>query len=517
MTVKFYYYTKQRTCFNKAPYLDESTAKTFDTVKVAGDQDIERPVLTVYGTGSLGVLDYTYCYIQDWGRYYFITSRRWMSDNTYQITLSEDYIYTAKTLLEVQTGFCRYSGLGDTDLFDGRITFKPEATIKNYDLTLQSANYNNNLYCLRFYSAQPFKNNEYPAIWNGTNIAEACAFMSYASLAAFISNYNSLAEVQRVAVGKAIISISYVPMGCFLTASAPDVTGLHFATSWIGSGIDVDCTGQFPALDFCKLVYSPEVVSTGIDPINFAVTENGQIYSFNTHARFWELDALYTLKHSGLQPINIDPTAYGKKDNFTIEYSITYEPYSDQYIVRLFPSVQNGNYTPIIQKNMLTVPFMVDTSLQQIGFNNIAQALNMAGGLTGGIINLAQNFSISGLISGGLNIAGEVINAGAAAERRELADQVGYTVNGEPGIAMFYAATQSGIGLYQVYREPVSTPWNNKGIPDCKWRSILSLAGSGYAEVDIPEITDNIFNFSVNELNEIKTRMSQGVIFNAGT
>lgn len=504
---------------NKGPYLANAVQRTYTTVKVAGDQDIEHPVLTIDGaTDSL--INYTYCYIAEWNRYYFIVSRRWMSGNIYQVFLSEDYIYSAKSVIEVQTGYCKYSGLGDQNLPDSRIIFNPEVTINRFDIERISANYHNNLYCMRFYTATPFVTGEgpqNPSDWNGGNINQAAVFLSQASLTAFCYYYLQLSETQRIAVGKAIASISFIPFGCYVNSNAFDVTKLNFQTGFSGSGIEIGVTSNYPAQDFARVVYSPEVVYTAMDPIEFRVVSGNPSapHRFNRYSRFWELHALYTLKHPGLQPINIEPAKYGKRADFNITYSVNYEPFSDQYIISLFPDVQDGKYTPIIQKNMLSVPFMIDNSLQQEGFATIATALNMAGGITGGIAGMTSGNALNA-ISSGAGILSGLVNAAANAERLELADQIGYSVTGSPSIALYYSRLINGQAkLYQAYKTPISTPWGYMGIPDGHWRTIVSLQGTGYAEIDLVDIDDNALFLTANEIEEVKTRMLDGVIFNA--
>ena len=58
-------------------------------------------------------------------------------------------------------------------------------------------------------------------------------------------------------------------------------------------------------------------------------------------------------------------------------------------------------------------------------------------------------------------------------------------------------------------------PWSYKGIPDYTWRSLLTLDGTGYAEIDLVDIAGNNYNYTDSELQQIKTALSSGVIFNA--
>lgn len=522
MTFKFYHYTRNKKFIAKTPYLTDP--KTIVSTKVAGDQDLENPVLTITSSGTSEVASYNYCYIQDWNRYYFILKRNWLASDVMQIWLQEDYRYTARTLIQAQTGFCRYSGLGDTNLIDSRVAFNPQAVINRFNIERDDdqAQYSANLYCLRFYSASPFITGESPspADYVGTPTGENAVFLSESSLEAFFGNYATLSEANRVAVGKSIIGISYLPMPGYINSNARTVTGIRIDTPFTSAPIDIGLTSSSPGLDYARLIYSPLLVGTAITPVVYHAYNNipGTAQRFNHSSRFWELRAVYTLYHPGIDMIEIDPSAYGKSTDFTITYQVGYEPFSDQYIVNLFPDVLDGKYTPIIRKNKLTVPFMVDNSLQQTDLTNITSVLREVSTVSGGLSSIiagAGSGSAGAVIGGAASIAGNVINAGMNAERVQLAEQIGYSVIGLNGIAMYYPqGIDTSPHLYQAYKQPVSTPWGYKGIPDGHWRSLLTLDETGYAEIDLDEIDGNIYNYTDNELENIKAVLSEGVIFN---
>lgn len=69
--------------------------------------------------------------------------------------------------------------------------------------------------------------------------------------------------------------------------------------------------------------------------------------------------------------------------------------------------------------------------------------------------------------------------------------------------------------MYVLTQVPVMLPWTHKGIPDFTWRSLLSLEGTGYAEIDLVDVVGNATNLTDNELTQIKAALSAGVIFNA--
>lgn len=521
MTFKFYNYAGAALNVNKAPLLDNPL--TISDGHISGNQDIEAPTLIISTTGAHAAAGYNYVYIQDWSRYYFVVKRVWLADGALMITLREDYIYTANALILAQTGYCRFSGLGDGNIVDNRASLKPAATVKRYRAESTSGNYTRNVYALKFYSSNPIIASEVPQPPPPVlGLVQNIVFLSKESLATFLHNYESLSETERVAVGKAIVSINYIPRPGYITSPAVDVTKLKFATPFSASPIEVSCQYSSPALHYAKMIASPEDVTTAIQPESYHIIGNtpGTPYSFNSSDRFYLLNGTFTLRMPGMQPIDIKPSTYGLSGSFNITFNISYEPYTEQHIINLFPDILDGKYTPILQKCALSMPFMSDTSFDQFNLTTISQAINMVSGLTGGLARIgasAAGGDISGLIQTGSGMASSFTNFISQQQRMELAEQTGYSVSGSPGIGLFFASginTSNVPYLYHTYYEPVMLPWNYKGVPDYTWRSLLTLAGTGYAEIDLVDIVGNSYNYTDSELQQIKTALSSGVIFN---
>lgn len=521
MTVLFYKYNDKKNIINKRAILQTLTPLTVSSERVAGDQDLENVVLHV--TTQQPLSGYNYVYIQDWSRYYFILNIRWLADGVYNITCQEDYLNTwsVKAAAAGYGGICKYSGLGDTNIPDPRITYKPNATINRFDIAREddSAPYSNALYCLRFYSASPFKTGESPSVYVGTSTGENAVFLSESSLNAFFYNYAQLPEADRVAAGKSIISISYCPLPGYINTNALTVTGIRIESAYTGTPIEIGLTSSSPGMDYARLIYSPLMVNTAITPVVYHAISGtpSAAHVFNPNGRSWELNAVYTLKHPGVDPIDIRPAEYGKKESFPIRYQIGYEPFSDQYIVNLFPEVQNGKYTPVIQKNKLTVPFMVDNSLQQTSLMNITSVLGAARSLAGSassIVSGALAGNVAGIGGGILDIPGAIINSAMSAERTALAEQIGYSISGINGIAMLFPQGVEGLSgaLYQAYHQPVSTFWDHYGKPHGGLASFMALAGTGYAEIELVPLPA-LDGATYNELENFRVLCSEGVIF----
>lgn len=537
MTATFYKYTKERILFNKTPWLDPDTAVVINDTHVAGDQDIENPTLTVEATAVRDPMQYTYCYIQEWNRYYFITSRRWLSGGVYQITLQEDYIFTAKTILETLTGYCRYSGLGDSNLIDPRVSFNPQSAVSAYDIFFDNQNAVplQNWYCMKFLSTDPFQFNLPHTVPDHYVIN--IAIMNEDSYKQFITSYIALSELDRTRIAPMILSINRVQY------IAPDPTALAdykvssigFTTPFNGDYITYNYTAADPAVQVVVntgstseyetyIVSYPDVVADIFNRRGTVVdVGTSTAHKFNTNDRFWELNAQYTLKLAELQPIPFDPTIYGKKSSFTIYFDISYEPYSENYIVKFYPDLTGkGNQTPFIQKCVTSIPFMSDTTLDNYELRNMTSALSMAQKIAGGFGAMAGSFaaqSAGGVIGGLATAISGPLNFQMEWDRQRLQYYTGFGTTGAVGGSTDWVhggVTEPLVSqMYVITQQPISTPWGYRGMPDGHWRSILSLAATGYAEVDLVDMTDNILYLTENELIRTKEAMANGVIFNA--
>lgn len=516
MIVKFYIYTKEKILFNKAPWLDEATAKTFDTVKIAGDQNIETPVLTVSGTGTNGLINYTYCYIQDWDRYYFITTRRWLADDVYQLTLSEDYIYTAKSILEVQTGFCRYSGLGDKNLDDKRIQLERKNTIDTTTYTPTTGTFSAKI-VMKYITLQT-------DTLGNTVSAEAVAIMNEYAWLNFLYNYynNNTPEDEKVIIGRYITSIAYCPYlnindyvpGVIPLTPPPSTTFIRFAIPDSASPVlaDIDIsTGLFSTGAKCWIIPNMFSIDTWIN------SATGLIFNasgLNSGGDFWKLNGMWILKIPFLDPISIKPETLGVSDNFTLTAYITYEPFNGEYIITLGTTaatpdtINTHKWQQIKQSNKLRIGFISDSAQNDSLLRYAGTVLNVIGA---GVSSIALENPLPVLTTG--------INAITTTHQQAMQEQLSFSVSrGDSGSIDFAAAGVRTPTLYNIYNAPktgYTTLRVNKGLPDNTFRSILSLSGTGYAEVDIVDIVDNVKYLTVNELAAVREQMTNGVIFNA--
>ena len=524
MTFIFYQYTRNKKFINKAPYL--TTSKTLTTDKVAGDQDLENPVLTISSSDTYAVAGYNYVYIQDWSRYYFVLKRNWLAENVYQIWLQEDYRYTAKALIEAQTGLCRYSGLGDTNLPDSRIQLSPTSTLTSFPIDLKEPAVLEYWYCVKFVSEQPF-------VGVTTNKCTInIAIMNAAAYSGFTAAYKAKSETARVKIANCIISVNRVrymdPDNSSLGGSVYQIQFKSPYDETGGSGTSETLIWTTLDGEKCYIITSPDEVWY-INPAYFQVsaTLGGAVKSFNTSSHFWDLNAQYILRLNELQPLTFSPTALGLTSNFNIYLSVVYEPYGENYVIMYGKFVSGSfvafGYAPIAQRCQTSVSFITDNTLNMHEEATLANTLALVGGLAGGAFKILGGALTVDPIGIGEGITG-IMGANNSYAMREKQQQVsefsGMGLTGTVGGSIDW--TRDGRNTagwcYVVTQQPVTNYggwWGKKGIPDGQWRSLLSLASTDYAEIEVDEIDGNVYNYTENELENIKRVLSEGVIFNA--
>lgn len=85
------------------------------------DTSIDSPSVVL----ASNTFNIDYCYINDWGKYYFVSSISTLADGTVQYDLVEDVLATNKTAIGSTVAHIAYSSTGwDKDLVDARIAVK---------------------------------------------------------------------------------------------------------------------------------------------------------------------------------------------------------------------------------------------------------------------------------------------------------------------------------------------------------------------------------------------------------
>lgn len=534
MTFKFYHYSSNRLNVDKSTLL--GTALTITDAHIAGNQDIEHPVIVVSDSGANAASGYNYVYIQDWARYYFVNKRTWLADGALMLQLDEDYIFTAKSLIYSQNGFCRYSGLGNTNLTDSRVTYKTQPKIEKFPLApidpndgdvRATAGY---WYYVKFISENPFVSTN-----NVGNCSMNVAVMNSEGWRAFRNTYAALSEKQRVAVANCIQSVNKTMYGEPSTAGLANSTyGVRFSNPYAESGFD-DVKVQWSMADYpdskCVIITGADSEKLYLDPIFFLVMNSNMSapQEFNTDSMFYKLNAQYFIKLADLQPIPFVPLTLGVTSSFRICLSIGYECFSENITImfRKYDDTYHDYTTaiphaPLVQRCQTTEAFLVDKALDLHANQETNNTLALMGGFCGGFVNAGLGIYNSEPMQA-MNGVFSIFQAANNYEMRYIQQQLnefigmGLTgsVSGSLSWSNNYYATD---GYCHVITQEPASLWNSfKGIPDGQWRLILNLVGTGYAEVDLVDVPGNTsgFNFTDNELTQIKAALSAGVIFNA--
>ena len=89
------------------------------------DTDLENPTIEVH---DANIKSYNYCYIDYTARYYWVSARRSIAKDTFEIDLVEDYLASAISSIFGQSCYVAMSSVDyDTELDDGRVVPVPAA------------------------------------------------------------------------------------------------------------------------------------------------------------------------------------------------------------------------------------------------------------------------------------------------------------------------------------------------------------------------------------------------------
>lgn len=126
INVDFYSFSKRKNSTKKPTGTPHTVAVTLKE-----DTDLERPTLEIV---DAAITAYNYCYMAYTGRYYWVTAKRSIAQNTFEIELLEDYLASHIDSVRGQSiyaAFCSYQY--DEQLDDERVSPVPNARIVTND------------------------------------------------------------------------------------------------------------------------------------------------------------------------------------------------------------------------------------------------------------------------------------------------------------------------------------------------------------------------------------------------
>lgn len=96
MNITLYVQTKDRDIIEK----NLTSAQSY-VGQARGEISIENPVITIIS--SISLINFNYCFIEEFNRYYFIDSKKLVRNNVWEFTLSEDYLYSWRNMIYTWT------------------------------------------------------------------------------------------------------------------------------------------------------------------------------------------------------------------------------------------------------------------------------------------------------------------------------------------------------------------------------------------------------------------------------
>lgn len=130
INVDFYTFSKRKNSTKKPTGTAHTVAVSFKETT-----DLENPTIEVHDA-TIG--SYNYAYIGYTGRYYFVSRRRSIAKDTFEIDLVEDYLASAIDSIRGQAVYCAMSSVNyNVNLDDARVSPMPQPTITPADCAFE--------------------------------------------------------------------------------------------------------------------------------------------------------------------------------------------------------------------------------------------------------------------------------------------------------------------------------------------------------------------------------------------
>lgn len=130
ISIDFYTFSKRKNSTKKPTGTPHTVNVTFKE-----STDLEKPTVEVVDA-TIG--SYNYAYIGYTGRYYFVSAKRSIAKDTFEIDLIEDYLASAIDSIRGQSVYCAMSSVHyNVNLDDVRVTPMPQPTITPADCAFE--------------------------------------------------------------------------------------------------------------------------------------------------------------------------------------------------------------------------------------------------------------------------------------------------------------------------------------------------------------------------------------------
>ncbi len=538
MTVKLYRYGGKDIVVNKtlpssgADYLAITADYGFE-----GNQDVDTPSIIIE---SASKPTYNYAYIQELGRYYFVTSCVWLSGQLWRLNLRCDVLKTYATEISGLSGTFIYSGSGDSRRYDPRLVYNLPPVKTAISPTTLNDTADTTGEPVYIVMTCRFMDKTLP-----DDITRASNQMSYLiftpkSYQAFTYRLYGLTlnnEQLAVAVSNTICSVTVV--------------------RWLNmSGFTKKQNAQFRSPEICKIQGNGDYYEMRVD--YFSLLEptpppgtvfydfyqlSAEEYFAKSYIAFADTALSYAdrkaqrlvdIPYVGQLNLDLDNLELPSLTGYYLCVEIGYDLGGNEYVVSLgigATSITNASSVAYQRVDYTTFPntysatFITDSSYSAEKESRTSQLLSLIGTAAAGIV--------SGIVTEGATIPATVASLGIGAANFALNEQ---KIEYQKAASMKVSGTSNGGSAYNTFITRVVTPQPHiqrpaavlykkitnsstdptnfaaaYGKPDGAFRTVLSLAGTGFAQMGAVTLS-GFSTATEQEKIEIKNLLMSGVI-----
>ena len=489
-----------------------------------GDQDTGTPSIIIESaTEPL----YNYAYIDSFSRYYFVTSRRWISGQNWRLTLRVDVLKTYMTAIKNLSGTFIYSGSGEATRYDPRLVYNLPPTLSEIDGALGYDYTGDNVYIVMAVRYMEF----WGPTATGFRVTNEMQYIIFSPEAYFCfkSNFLALSDENRVAVSQTICSVTVVRW--------LDMSGLTKTTVASFSSPEI----------YAKVHQDIQIRSDFLNTTYPGPYDVWQIRADDYHAKRYlafadtcltyasrKAQRLIEIPYVGQLNVDLDNLGTPSYTGFYICAEISYDFGGNEYVVTLglgasnISSAASATYKRqdyVTFPNTYTANFITDDSYNAETETRASQVLSMIGTAAAGIV--------SGIVTEGATIPATVASLGIGAANFALAEQ---KLEYQKAASMKISGTSNGGSPYNTLTYNVVTPTPQTirpiaklykktsnsstdptnfaaayGKPDGAFRTVTSLTGTGFAQMGTVTLS-GFTSATESERNEIKAHLLAGVI-----
>lgn len=501
-----------------------------------GNQDLDRIYINIAGATEPA---WNYVYIDSFSRYYFVTNKIWLSGSIWRLSLRCDLLMTMKTEINNQKGTVIYSGLGDSRRYDPRLVYNlpPVKTLIN-PTTLDDTGDTTGDDPYIVMACRYMDPNMPATSAKPTNQMSYIIFtpQAYYCFAGALYRMSQNDDATATAISNTIVSVTivrwlnmsgYTPCSRYVTFASPEIFSItqNFAPYPIRCVYDESGSEPYPGpFDVWQLTAEQYNAKRYL-----AFADTALSYADRKAQRLIEIP------YVGQLNVDLDNLGLPSYTGYYLCVEIGYDFGGNEYVVSLGTGAtsitragsvqyQRVDYTTF--PNTYTANFVTDSSYNAETETRIAQLLSIAGTAVGGIV--------SGIVTEGATIPATVASLGIGAANFALNEQ---KIEYQKAASMKLSGTSNGGSAYNTFITYVVTPQPHiqypaavlykktsnsstdpaafaaeYGKPDGAFRTLSSLAGTGYAQMGT--VTLDGFNSATEiERDEIKNLLLSGVIY----